>query len=299
MAINSSNDSNSFEPDKAYLLWRTFNRFQEIREGVYRLNKETTIRTFKNQPDTYLGTDSDKFVKNTFPLLSAPNSSEKEKINKFLFRVHGMYKNEIEYSINRKEQFSMDILFQVIETLFMEVGANKAESAVMDMETQKSAVTKQDLEQIVVYLKAFNKMHARFLASGNMKRAIENSDKIITAGASENMMIPILALDSMFNLITAQFVLSQKYQCKQLLILWKKEYGFDDDQTSRIVKLLPPETSLLDFRNIYAKAIQTLQNQSKQGDPMAEMDLFLLRTVSNYYTSWINQIANQIAKKDA
>ncbi|MCC5815413.1 MAG: hypothetical protein JJT78_11700 [Leptospira sp.] len=298
MAINSSNDSNSFEPDKAYLLWRTFNRFQEIREGVYRLNKETTIRTFKNQPDTYLGNDSDKFVKNTFPLLSAPNSPEKEKINKFLFRVHGMYKNEIEYSINRKEQFSMDILFQVIETLFMEVGANKAETAVMDMENQKSAVTKQDLEQIVVYLKAFNKMHARFLASGNMKRAIENSDKIITAGASENMQIPILALDSMFNLITAQFVLSQKYQCKQLLILWKKEYGFDDEQTSRIVKLLPPETSLLDFRNIYAKAIQTLQNQIKQGDPLAEMDLFLLRTVSNYYTSWINQIANQISKKE-
>lgn len=296
MDNNSSNDSNPFDPDRAHLLWRTLQRFKEVREGIYRLNKETSIRTFKNQPEVFLGVDSDKFIKLALPMLGSLQGTEKEKAQRFLHRAHDLYKKEISYSVNRKEQFSMDILFQVIETLFMEYGAGKAESAVMDMESQKSAVTKQDLEQIVGYLKAYNKMHARFLACGNMKRAIELSDSIITAGAAESMQIPILALDSMFNLITAQFVLSQKYQCKQLLIGWKKEYGFDDEQASRIVKLLPPNSSLLEFRNLYTKAIQELQLKSKQGDPMAEMDLFVLRTVSNYYTSWISQIANQINK---
>jgi hypothetical protein len=297
MVNNSSNPSNSFEPDRAYLLWRTFNRFIEIREGIYRLNKETTIRTFKNQPDNFLGHDSDKFVKNLAPLLSIASGTEKDKVNRFLFKVHEIFMREITYFMNRHDQFSMDILFQVIETLFMEVGASKAESEVMNLGGAKSSVTRQDLEQIMVYLKAFNKMHARFLACGSMKKAIEMSDTIITAGSVESIDIPILALDSMFNLITAQFVLAQKYQCKQLLTGWRKEYGFDDDQEARIAKLLPPTTSLIDFRTVYAKAIQTIQNQ--KGEINSEMDLFLLRTVSNYYTSWINQVANQISKTAA
>jgi hypothetical protein len=297
MANNSSNPSNSFEPDRAYLLWRTFNRFKEMREGLYRLNKETSIRTFKNQPETYLGHDSDKFVKNLSTLLSIGSGTDKDKVNRFLFKVHETYMREITYSMNRHDQFSMDILFQVIETLFMEVGASKAESEVMNLGGSKSSMTRQDLEQIMSYLKAFNKMHSRFLSCGNMKKAIEMSDNIITSASVENMDIPILALDSMFNLITAQFVLSQKFQCKQLLSGWKKEYGFDEEQEARIAKLLPPTTSLIEFRAVYAKAIQTIQNQ--KGDENTDMDLFLLRTVSNYYTSWINQVANQIAKTAA
>lgn len=298
MSNLASNDSKSYEPDRPYLLWRTFNRFKEFREGLYRLNKETSIRTFKNQPEIFLGFDTDKFIKHCAPMLGANQSSEKEKINRFLSRVHELYKSEINYCFNRNEQFSMDILFQVIETLFMEYGAGKAETEVMNMENQKSSITKQDLEQILNYLKAYNKMHSRFLACGTMKKAILMSDEIITAGAAENLQIPIMALDVMFNLITAQFVLSQKYNSKQLLIGWKKEYGFDDDQVNRIAKLLPLDTPLMEFRSIYAKAIQTLQSRIAGGDPMAEMDLFVLRTVSNFYTSWITQIANQITKKD-
>ncbi|WCL49588.1 LIC_13029 family protein [Leptospira sp. GIMC2001] len=294
---NTTETNKNFEPDKAHLLWRTFNRFKEAREGLLRLNKETSIRTFKNQPDLYFTMDTDKFIKNIAPLFSGSLITDKDKTYRFLQKFHESYRKEIYYSSNRKEHFSMDILFQVIETLFMEVGANKAESAVMNLSDQKSSITRQDLEQIMSYLKAYNKMSARFQASGNMKKAIELSDEIITSGAMEHPDIPILALDSMFNLITAQFILAQKYQCKQLLSAWRKEYGFDEVQEARIAKLLPPNTSLLDFRNNYARAIQTLQSQKEEME--SEMDLFLLRTVSNYYTSWINQVANQISKSAA
>src|SRR5690606_38724711 len=112
--------------------------------------------------------------------------TDKDKTYKFLQKLHDSYRKEIYYSSNRKEHFSMDILFQVIETLFMEVGANKAESAVMNLSDQKSSITRQDLEQIMSYLKAYNKMSARFQASGNMKKAIELSDDIITDGAMEH-----------------------------------------------------------------------------------------------------------------
>jgi hypothetical protein len=292
-----ANQERNFEPDRAHLLWRTFNRYKEMQEGLVRLNKETTIRTFKNQPDLYLSFDTDKFVKNIAPSISGAIVADKDRMNRFLMRVHESYKKEIYYSENRKEQFSMDILFQVIETLYMEVGVSQAEKEVMNLGGQKSSVTKQDLEQIMSYLRAYNKMSARFISCGSMKKAIELSDQIISTSAIENPEIPILALDSMFNLITAQFVLAQKYQCKQLLAGWKKEYGFDESQEARIQNLLPPNTSLLEFRAVYAKAIQTLKNQKR--DIESEMDLFLLRTVSNYYTSWINQVANQISKSAA
>jgi len=43
--------------------------------------------------------------------------------------------------------------------------------------------------------------------------------------------------------------------------------------------------------------LQILRNQKKEVE--TEMYLFLLRTVSNYYASWINQVANQINKPAA
>ncbi|MCG9875339.1 MAG: hypothetical protein MH321_11210 [Leptospiraceae bacterium] len=290
-------ENTKFQPDKAYLMWRSFERFKEFRDGFFRLNKETTVRTFKNQPESFLSFDSDKFVKHMSSMISSSLSQDKDKLNKFLYKVHESYKKELNYLSNRKEQFSMDILFQVIETLLMEVGANKAENEIQNLGGNKSAVTKQDLEQIMSYLRTYNKMTARFQAAGSMKKAIELSDDIISQSAHESMDIPILALDSMFNLITAQFILAQKFNCKQLLAGWRKDYGFDQDQESRVAKLLPPTASLIEFRNNYAKALQMLRSQKKEIE--TEMDLFLLRTVSNYYASWINQVANQINKPAA
>ncbi len=298
MAADSSNPSNINEPDRAYLLWRTFQRFREFREEQYRLSKETTVRTFKNNPTDFLESPQDRFVKSCLNLLPVSQVGEKEKLIRLLVKVYESYKKEIVYLTNRSGQFSMDILFSVIETVFMEFGTGKAESAVMDMATQKSSVTKQDLEEILGYLKAYNKMQARFLACGSMKKAIEMSDEIIMSGAAENMQIPIMALDAMFNLITSQYVLSQKYNCKQLLLGWKKEYGFSDEETRRIAALFPLDSSLLEFRNHYAKALQTIQARVKSGEPGAEMDIFLIRTISNYYTSWINQVASQLHKKE-
>jgi hypothetical protein len=42
------------------------------------------------------------------------------------------------------------------------------------------------------------------------------------------------------------------------------------------------------------KVLEALKDETE-----TEMDLFLLRTVSNYYASWINQVANQINKPAA
>lgn len=293
------NLSGQFEPEKAYLLWRTMNRFKEVREGLIHLNKEMSIRMFKNNPDGFLSLDPEKFIKNCLSLLGNQVTPEKEKTIKALIaKIFDSFRKEIVYITNRKEQFSMDILFSVIETVIMEAGSSKAESAVLELQNQKSSITKQDLEQILDYLKAYNKMQARYLACGNIKKAIESSDDIISITASEHLQIPILALDIMFNLITAQYVLSQKYTCKDLILGWKKEYGFGEEETKKIVTLFPPQSSLMDFRNLYTNAIKTIQNRIQSGDPTAEMDLFVLRTLSNYYTSWINQIANQISKKE-
>ncbi len=297
MSTNQETEKNKFQPDKAYLLWRTFERFKEFRDGIIRLSKDTTIRTFKNQPDQFLILDSDKFIKNMSTFVASSIAQDKEKFTRFLTKVHSSYKKELNYVDNRKEQFSMDILFQVIETLLMEVGVSKAENEIHNLADQKSAVTKQDLEQIMSYLRTYNKMTVRFQSTGSMKKAIELSDEIISLCAHESLDIPILALDSMFNLITAQFILATKYNCKQLLAGWRKEYGFDLDQESRVSKHLPPTASLIDFRNNYAKALQGLRSSKDESE--TEMDLFLLRTVSNYYASWINQVANQINKPAA
>jgi hypothetical protein len=126
MSTNQETEKNKFQPDKAYLLWRTFERFKEFRDGIIRLSKDTTIRTFKNQPDQFLILDSDKFIKNMSTFVASSIAQDKEKFTRFLTKVHSSYKKELNYVDNRKEQFSMDILFQVIETLLMEVGVSKS-----------------------------------------------------------------------------------------------------------------------------------------------------------------------------
>lgn len=289
--------SPSLELERAYLLWRTLTRFKEFQDGQVRLSKENSIRMFKSQNEQFLGGAKTVFSDALKTLLSG-SALDKINLDKFVGRAYESYMREIEYVSNRKSQFSIDILFQVIETLTMESGSSKSDPAGDPFgiaDPSKSSLTKQDMSQILSYLKAYNKMLQRFQGAGNIKKAIELSDSIITQASIENLDIPILALDNMFNLITAQFVLAQKFLCSQLLVAWKKEYGFDEFQESRVAKFIPANASLLEFRTHYAKALKVLQENPPE-DGMGEMDLFLIRTVSNYYSSWINQVANQISK---
>lgn len=276
---------------KAGLLWKSIERQIEVQTGLVRLNKEVTLRTLINRPAEFLEANRFDFTVNLKGFLRTVVTMEPEKQEYFIFRVYDCYLRELRYSEDRNSQFSIDILFQVIETLTVEKNLNQTLEKYMDG-SPSDALTKADLDAIMHHIKAFNLMNYQFAKIGNIRKAIEMTDQIILKIATVSPMVTVLALDSMFSLILAQNILSLKYGVQNLMTGWMNEYGFSREDAIRILPLFPENSSLNDFRTIYSQAMQVLV-ESKESENK-EMDLFMLRTVCNYFTSWLNRVANQL-----
>lgn len=275
---------------KAGLLWKSMERQEEVQSGLVRLNKEVTLRILTNKPEDYLNADRYTFTQNTKDFLKTVVTMNQEKREYFIFRIYDSYRREINYMENRNEQFSMDILFQVIETLTIEKQSKATKTGYLNLGSE--SLTKADIEMILNHIRAFNFMAVQFEKIGNIKKAIEYTDRIILRSAILNPNVTVQAMDNMFSLILAQNLLAIKYGVNNLLSGWMGEYGFSKEEAVRIIPLFPKDSSLNDFRSIYSKAMQTLVSQSKNSESK-ESDLFMLRTICNYFTSWLNRVATQ------
>ncbi|MCC5814601.1 MAG: hypothetical protein JJT78_07590 [Leptospira sp.] len=273
------------------LLWKSIERQSEVQAGLIRLNKEVTLRILSNRPTEFLEANRFDFSMNMKSFLKTVVTMDPEKLEYFIFRVYDCYMRELQYRENRNHQFSMDILFQVIETLTLERESKGLAEGNLNLGAE--SLTKADLDNILNHIKAFNLLSAHFQKIGNIKKTIEYTDVIILKTATLNPMVTVTALDNMFSLILAQNVLATKYAIRNLLSGWMEEYGFSKEQVCRIIPLFPQESSLNDFRTIYSKAMQSLVSDKSENETK-DMDLFILRTVCNYFTSWLNRVASQM-----
>lgn len=276
---------------KAGLLWKSIERQKEIQVGLVRLNKEITLRIFLNRPGDFLESNRYDFSQNMKSFLKTVVTMDSEKLEYFIFRVYDCFMREVNYMEKREAQFSIDILFQVIESLSLEKEAKLSQSDNESLGTE--SLSKADLDHILSHMRAYNLMSLQFEKIGNIKKSIEFSDRIILKTATLNPTVTVLALDNMFSMILAQNVLAIKYGIRNLLSGWKEEYGFSSQDVARIIPLFPRESSLNDFRSVYTQAMQSLVSQ-KNENGSKDMDLFLLRSVCNYFTSWLNRVANQL-----
>ncbi|MDF3821670.1 hypothetical protein P3G55_17330 [Leptospira sp. 96542] len=273
--------------NREILLWRSIARQPEYMAGAFRLNQDITLRTFKNQEAKFLHSERFDFILAMKALLKPVTDLDSERMEYLIFRIFEAYTRELKYTSDPETRFSMDVLFQFIEFLCVDHPKEDVGSFLQ----KETSLTKEEVDTILVCIKVFNKLGSYFRKSPNLKKTIENGEPILQSLAAHHPTIPWLALESMFYLLVAQNALASKYSCDSLLKGWMKEYGFDENQYVTVANYFPPGTTLHEFHGKYTSAIRSL-NSGKSKDHT--MDLLLLRSIGNYFSSLLVKVAHQM-----
>ncbi|EMJ96358.1 LIC_13029 family protein [Leptospira alstonii] len=258
------------------LLYRVLFRTDEVREGAVKVLKEMFLRTHSNHPELFPVLDRTKFTKDMIDIYKAASSLSPEKLELFFNAVHVSFQNEIRYLVGKSALFSFDIIFIVIETILNE----------MNLSENERTMNMRDRETILKNFRAYNDLSKTFNKIGNTKMVIDKKDEIIAEISILHKDITIISIESMFRHILAQLLLSKKYNCGSLIEKWAEEYGMEDNAPS-MKRLIPEAAPLTEFRLQFMNAVKSLKDEN-------EMDLMFLRTLANYYSSWVTQVSEQI-----
>ncbi|EPG73395.1 hypothetical protein LEP1GSC058_2531 [Leptospira fainei serovar Hurstbridge str. BUT 6] len=259
------------------LLYRVLFRSEEAGTGAIKIVKEPFIRTHSNHPEQFPILDRTKFVRDMISYFKASTVLPPEKLESFFIGIHAAFQSEIRYLLGKTTQFTFDIMFQVIESILQE----------MNHPEDQRTVDVKDREIILKHFRAYNDLSKVFNKMGTSKAVIDKKDEIITDISIAHKDITIISIENMFRNILAQILLSRKYNCGTLIDKWSNEYGFGPEQAHSMRTYISEAATLTDFRTQYANALRAIK-------PENEMDLMFLRTLSNYYSSWVTQVSEQI-----
>ncbi|EPG64423.1 hypothetical protein ACE5IS_02220 [Leptospira wolffii] len=259
------------------LLYRVLFRSEEVRSGALKVVKETFIRTHSNHPEQFPILDRGKFVRDMISVFKTSTVLTPEKLESFFTGIHAAFQSEIRYLLGKSTQFTFDIMFQVIESILQE----------MSHPEDQRTVDVKDREIILKHFRAYNDLSKFFNKMGTSKAVIDKKDEIITEISIAHKEITIVSIENMFRNILAQILLSRKYNCGTLIDKWSAEYGFGPEQAQSMRNYIQQTATLTDFRTQYANALRVIGTEN-------EMDLMFLRTLSNYYASWVTQVSEQI-----
>jgi hypothetical protein len=279
--------------DEASLYWKILVRQPEVGEGTVQLLKDTFLKNFETSYSGFNPADDEAFKEATHKLLLSSGRFRIIDVKDFVARVAKAFQKEQMYRKDRRNHFSLDILFQTIDFLSAGKPEEAAEQNLVDK--HDDGLTIQERENLIINYRAYNAMNAKILGLGNLKDALFKKDIIVSEVALLHKDITITALEFMFRNIIAQQLLSKKYNCDTLINEWGKEYNFDDDLKTRVLSYISGDTPLLKFRPKYAQAIQAIKNTDVSKSNVLDSDLFLLRSLANFYTSWIMQVSEMIA----
>lgn len=279
--------------NEASLFWKILIRQPEIGEGSVQLLKDTFLKNFETSFSNLENTEEASFKESIHKLLLSAGRFRIVDIKDFVNRVVLGYQKEQMYRKDRRNHFSLDILFQTID--FLSAGKTEDVAEQNLASKQDDGLSPQERENLIINYRAYNAMNAKILAIGNLKDALFKKDNVVSEVALLHKDLTITALEFMFRNIVAQQLLSKKYNCDTLINEWGKEYNFDDDMKIRILTYISADTPLLKFRPKYAQAIQTIKNTDFSKSNVLDSDLFLLRSLANFYTSWIMQVSEMIA----
>ncbi|MCZ8341743.1 MAG: hypothetical protein O9301_01815 [Leptospira sp.] len=274
----------------ALLCYRTLQRQPEMKEGTAQVLKDTFLKNYAAQAND-IDWNSQKSVEDSIAkILTSSGRYRILNIQDFYNRVANGFKKEVVYKKDRRNQFSLEILFQTIDLLSVGKSQESKETSV----TLEGDLSVQERESMLQSFRIYNALNQKILGLGNLKDAMLKKDLLVDELALTYRETTITAIELMFRNIIAQQLLAKKYRCDTLLSEWKKEYGFDDGMTTRIETYIPKDTPLLQFRSKYAHAVQTIKIQEVSKANVFDSDLFLLRSLANYYTSWIMQVAEMV-----
>lgn len=259
------------------LLYRVLFRSEEVRGGSVKVVKETFIRTHSNHPELFPILDRTKFVRDMVSVFKTSSVLNPEKLEAFFASIHAAFQSELRYLLGKSTQFTFDIMFQVIESILQE----------MSHPEDQRTVDVKDRELILKHFRAYNDLSKYFNKMGTSKAVIDKKDDIITEISINHREITIVSIENMFRNILAQILLSRKYNCGTLIDKWSTEYGFGPEQAQSMRNYIQETATLTDFRTQYANALRAIGTEN-------DMDLMFLRTLSNYYSSWVTQVSEQI-----
>jgi hypothetical protein len=279
--------------NEAALYWKILLRQPEVGEGTVQLLKDTFLKNFETGYSGFDISNEEAFINATHKLLQSAGRFRILEVKEFGIRVARAYQKEQMYRKDRRNHFSLDILFQTIDLL----SANKAEEAAEQTISSKDddGFSVAERENLILNYRAYNAMNAKILGIGNLKDALLKKDALVSDVALLHKDLTITALEFMFRNIIAQQLLSKKYNCDTLIMEWGKEYNFEDELKTRVLTYISADTPLLKFRPKYAQAIQSIKNTDVSKSNVLDSDLFLLRSLANFYTSWIMQVSEMIA----
>ncbi|GBF49849.1 hypothetical protein LPTSP4_13690 [Leptospira ryugenii] len=276
---------------EALLCFRIIQRQEEAREGSAQILRDTFIKNFLSLASEFDLKSDEKFRNTLQKVITSSGRFRLADLNEFCTKISQAFRKELLYKKDRRNQFSLDVLFQTIDLL--STGKSEEGGSLADKDTSDLSHTEK--ESMLQHFRAYNTMNAKILAQSSLKDALLKREQLEDEVALAFKDLTITSVELIFRNIIAQHLLAKKYRCDTLISEWAKEYGFDEEMKQRVAKYIPPDTALLQFRTKYAQAVQSSKNQDQGSLDVFESDLFLLRSLANYFTSWIMQVSEMIS----
>lgn len=281
--------------ERSVLLWRILQCQPETRAGEVQVLKQAFFRAFR-QDRAKFSEYNEELVRNVNDLLWRVGRHRLENMLEFSARVALRYRKELLMLTDRQRLVSFDILFQTVQLLSLHPDRDVALETIKKIGNHEPGCSISDIDREILArnFRVYLFLSAHIIARKNLRQVLEGRDELIARAAEKFPGVMVYFLDCMFRNLVAQILLSRKYKCDTLIVEWLKEYGFEPEHMVRIARYIPYDTGFLKFRSSYRRAIQQLCGEhGEAGDP-SDSDIFLLRSLSNFYTSWIMKASYQI-----
>jgi len=276
---------------KSLLLWRIIQCQPEAREGKIRLLKHAFLKQFQaNEAD--FQEFSPQLQRSIAMLFKGTGRHFLQDLKPFIMRVAGIYRKEALLLSDPGKIMAFDILFQTIQLLSLnrDLAACEKTIAEMGLRNASTSLTLTDRQILCQNFRAYIDLCQKIKTLKEVRSVLDLRDDLLAAVARKNPGVMIYFLECMFRSIIAQVLLARKYRCDTLIVEWLAEYGHEVDEMVRVSEYIPYETNFLQFRSAYRKGILALKHASRSADS----DEFLLRSLGNFYTSWIMRTSRQI-----
>lgn len=281
--------------ESSYLLWRILQCQSEVRSGEVFILKSTFLNTFKEN-ELLFSELSDSLLRSVRELLERTCRHRLDNFTTFVMRVSSLYRKELINIQSPGRQLSFDILYQIVQLVSMNSNQLAAESVIRKMGQHEPlcSLTEVDREMVFRNYRAYIFITKQILNHSTLRLALDDHDRIMYEAAKKYTEVQIFYLESMFRTFIGQILLSRKYKCDALIENWMVEYGFESEHKARISYYIPGDCNFLHFRSRYRKAIISLSSYTPSGPGPEDSDIYLLRTLSNFYTSWLSKASIQI-----
>ncbi len=277
------------------LLWRIVQARQEVQDGRLQVLKKTFLAHIRDSEDDFTEYNP-SLVGNIKKLLESAGRTRVDQLARVALEVASAYRKEIMSVGDTAGQISFDILFQTIQILALNPTRESAEQTIMQMgrRAHHTALSEQDRGRLMRSFRAYIYLARRLARMRNMRAALESQDEIIVNAYRDHPEVSLIFLDRAYRSLVAQVILSKKFKCDTLLVEWLKEYGLGPEHMMRVAQYIPFETGFWKFRASYRDAVRSLRDYTPDSGEPLDSDLFLLRSLGIFYTSWIMQTSRQI-----